>query len=90
MGKEEYRTEDEIVEGMNNKLEGYSIRVGKIGVVEERDSCIVEADIEVEGRYNIEDRGSCIVEKDVKFEGIFNIEVKGSNIVEETIKVEES
>ena len=75
---------------MNNKVEGDSFRVDKIGLVEERDSCRVEADTELEGRYNIEDRSSCIVEKDVKVEGIFDIEVKGSNIVEEDIKVEES
>ena len=71
---------------MNLKVEGDSIRVVKIGKDEERDSCIVEADTEDEGRYN---SGSCIVEKDVKVEGIFNIEVKGSNSVEEIIKVEE-
>ena len=82
MGHDEYIAEDEIVEGMNNRVEGDSFRVDKIGLVEERDSCIVEVEIEVEGRYSIEDRGSCIVEIDVKVEGIFNIEVKGSNIVE--------
>ena len=90
MGRDEYGTEDEIVEGMNNKVEGDSFRVDTIGLVEERDSCITEADTVVEGRNNIEDRGSCIVEKDVKVEGIFDVGVKGSNIVEEAIKVEES